>query len=98
MGKNKFREKNTIDARMIDRIDSINMDTKYNPYEARKKQTVNDSELFNNELYLEEDDEGNLLTKEEAESSSNSIVPIVVTVVIILVVVVIGILIVPKLL
>lgn len=98
MGKNKFREKNTIDARMIDRIDSINMDTKYNPYEAQKKQTVNDSELFNNELYLEEDDEGNLLTKEEAESSSNSIVPIVVTVVIILVVVVIGILIVPKLL
>ena len=41
---------------LLDRIDNMESDKDFNPYNAEKKHTVNHDELFNEEVYMSQDE------------------------------------------
>lgn len=63
---------------LLNRIDNMDRDSEYNPYNARKKTTMTEDELFDNHEYLEEDEVQAEIEKSSKVSASSIIVPIVV--------------------
>ena len=80
-GKNKTYQR--YDKNLIDRIDNMKTDADYNPYEATKKHTVTDQELFDAGLYsTPEEEEAEELAQ---DSSGGGVIALVVVLLVILV-------------
>ena len=77
--KEKCKTFSRFDRKIIDRIDGMQSDADFSPYEATKKRTVTTEQLFGDEIYndLENEDAEN-----EEESSGAGIVIIVLILVI----------------
>lgn len=93
MGKQKFKPVNTIDSNILNRIDSIKSDKDFNPYEAQKKHTVDNNELFDHELYMTEEE----IEKADPESiNTSSKAPVIITIVTILIIAIVAVVVILK--
>lgn len=62
---------------LIARIDSMDDDSEFNPYSANKRQTITESELFDNEEYLDEDEAQDELFN-QSKSGGSSALPAII--------------------
>lgn len=63
----KYNRYERYDKALIDRIDSIKSDGDFDPYQATKKRTVSDQEMFDDELY-------NQYSDTEENNSNDSVI------------------------
>lgn len=74
--KEKNKTFSRYDKNLIDRIDGMQSDADFSPYEATRKRTVTNEQLFGDEIYndLEEEDAAN----EENSSGAGIVIAILI--------------------
>ena len=74
-----------FNRQLLDRIDNMNDGTEFSPYEPSKKIIVQDNELFDDDIYDNEDADNYEVTKSDKADKANSGAFIVLAIVIALV-------------
>lgn len=78
--KEKSKSFSRYDKNLIDRIDGMQSDADFSPYESTKKHTVTNEQLFGDEIYneLEEEDAAN----EESSSGAGIVITVLIALII----------------